>query len=265
MTKLQLTKPIVFIDVETTGLNKQRQDRIVDVCAIKIFPDGREEILNSLINPEMSIPMDSTQIHSIKDVDVIGKPTFGEFSKVFRDFIKDCDLGGFGMKFDLSILEQEFKRVGVNFSKEGRKIIDVQRIYHELEPRDLSAAHLRYCGKPLENAHKANSDVKATINVLESQLEKHNILPRDIKNLHEFCNPKDPSWIDDDGRFVWFEGKALINFGKHKGKTLEVVSKNDSSYLQWIISDDFSSKVKDISKDAINGKFPEPAPETIKP
>ncbi len=259
MTSLQLTRPIAFIDIETTGLNTQ-QDKIIEICIIKIHPDGTEETLNSVINPDMLIPIESTQIHGIKDADVKGKPTFKEFAKKLIDFINNCDLGGFGTKFDLLFLESEFKRAGINYSREGRKIVDVQTIYHKLEPRDLNAAHLKYCDKPLESAHRAHSDVRATIDVLESQLGQHDVLPHDISGLYEFCNPKNPLWIDEDGKFAWFEGKAIINFGnKYKGKTLEFVSKSDPSYFQWMISTDFSAEVKDIVNKAINGKFPEPA------
>jgi DNA polymerase-3 subunit epsilon len=258
MTSLQLTRPIAFIDIETTGLNTQ-QDRIVDICITKIRPNGAEETLNSVINPNIPIPIESTQIHGITDTDVKGKPTFEEFAQKIIDFIDDCDLGGFGTKFDLSVLESEFKRVGINYSREGKQIVDVQRIYHKLEPRDLNAAHLKYCGKHLENAHRAHADVRATIDILESQLGQNNILPRDVSSLHEFCNPKNPIWVDDDGKFAWFEGKAIINFGVHKGKTLEIMHKNNPDYFNWMISKDFSAKVKDIAKDAINGKFPEPA------
>lgn len=256
MTNLRLTKPIVFIDVETTGLNTQ-QDRIVDICMTKIYPGGKEESLGSLINPCMPIPFESTQIHGIKDADVDGKPTFKEFAPKLFDFIKDCDLGGFGLiKFDLLVLESEFKRVGINYSKDGNQIVDVQSIYHKLEPRDLGAAYSKYCGKPLERAHRAHIDVKATIDILESQLEQHDILPRDISGLHEFSNPRDPTWIDSDGKFVWFREEAVINFGQHKGKTLRDVSKNTPDYFQWIISKDFSPNVKKIAEEAIKGKFP---------
>jgi DNA polymerase-3 subunit epsilon len=230
----------------------------VDICITKIRPNEEEETLNSFINPSIPIPIESTQIHGITDSDVEGKPTFGEFAQKIIEFIDDCDLGGFGTKFDLSFLESEFKRAGINYSREGRRVVDVLSIYHQLEPRDLNAAHLKYCGRPLENAHRAHIDVRATIDVLESQLRQNKSLPRDVSSLHEFCNPKDPAWIDDDGKFVWSEGKAIINFGKNQGKTLEFVSKNDPSYFQWIITKDFSAKVKDIAKDAINGKFPEP-------
>jgi len=154
MTNLQLTRPIAFIDTETTGLNNQ-EHRIVDICITKILPDGKEETLNSLINPTIPIPVESTEIHGITDADVQGKPTFKEFAQKIIDFIENCDLCGFNIKFDLSFLESEFQRTGVTYSKEGREILDVQHIYYKLEPRDLSAAHLRYCGKPLEKAHGA--------------------------------------------------------------------------------------------------------------
>jgi len=254
---LKIIKPLAVIDVETTGLNPQ-EDRIIDICITKIFPEGNEETFNSLINPLINIPIESTEIHKITDKDVEGKPTFKEFSQEILDFINNCDLCGFRINFDLSILESEFKRCGVHYSKEGRIILDIQHIYYKLEPRDLNAAHLKYCGTSLENAHRAYSDVRATINILNAQLEQNKILPRDISSLQEFCNPKDPSWIDDDGKLSWFRGKAIINFGKkHKWKTLEDVYKNDPGYLQWIINEDFSSQVKDIIKEALKGKFPE--------
>ena len=257
MTLLKLARPIAFIDIETTGLNKQH-DRIVDLCVIKIHPNGVEETLNSVIDPTIPIPLESTQIHSITDSEVKGKPTFKEFAQKLIDFTDNCDLGGFGTDFDLAILESEFKRIGINYSREGKQIVDVQSIYHKLEPRDLNAAHLKYCGKPLENAHRAYIDVRATIDILESQLKQNERLPHDISSLYEFCNPKDPNWIDPDGKFAWFEGKAIVNFGnKHKGQTLEFVSKNDIAYLQWIISASFPAEVKEIANKAINGKFPE--------
>ncbi|MBS3141538.1 3'-5' exonuclease [Candidatus Woesearchaeota archaeon] len=257
MTHLHLTKPIAFIDVETTGINT-REDRIVDICIIKILPNGEKETLKSIINSTISIPVESTKIHGITDIDVQGKPTFREFASKVTSFIDGCDLCGFNIiGFDLGILQSEFQRAEFSFSSEGRKIIDVMKIYHKLEPRDLNAAHLKYCGKSLENVHKAEADVNATICVLEAQLEKHNDLPRNVSELDEFCNPKDPSWIDNEGKFAWLNGKAIINFGKYKGKTFEFVSQNDSSYFQWIIRGDFSAEVKDIANNAINGKFPE--------
>jgi len=257
MKHLTLTKPMAVIDLETTGLNKQ-EDRIVDICVIKILPNGEEVTLKSLINPTMPIPPESTQIHGIKDEDIQGKPTFKEFAEKITNFIENCDLCGYGIKFDFEILKSEFERVGIVFSKEGRVMLDVKDIYFKLEPRDLSSAYLKYCGKELEDAHRADNDVKATIKVLEAQLNQHDELPREISALKEFCNPKNPSWIDDDGKFAWSDGKSIINFGNHEGKTLEHMSKNEQSYLRWIISKDFSSEVKQIVNEAIDGRFPEP-------
>lgn len=255
MTNLKLTRPIAFIDIETTGTNQQ-QDKIVEICIIKINPDGTEEILDSLIDPKISIPLEATNVHGIKDVDVKGKPTFEEFAKRLIDFIGDCDIGGFSTRFDLTVLESEFKRIGVNYSTQGIGVVDVKSVYHKLDPRDLSGAHLKYCGRSLEGAHRAQVDVRATIDVLESQLQQNDFLPRDISGLYEFCNPKDPTWIDDDGKFAWLDGKVVINFGKNQGKTLEYMSKNDSSWLRWVIGGNFSAKVKEIANEAINGKFP---------
>jgi len=199
-----------------------------------------------------------TNIHGISDSDVSGRPTFEEFAPQLLEFINDCDVGGFGIiKFDLLVLESEFKRVGISYSREGKNILDVQSIYHKLEPRDLNAAHVKYCNKILEGAHRAQIDVRATVDIFESQLKLHDNLPRDIVGLHEFCNPKDPTWIDKNGKFVWFGKNAIINFGTHRGKTLQEISKDSSDYLSWIIKQDFSDEVKRIAEDAIKGQFPQ--------
>jgi len=256
MTNLQLTRPVAFIDVETTGLNTQ-QDRIVDISVIKIHPDGREETLNSMINPGIPIPIEATQIHGITDADVFGKPTFQEFAPRVFQFVQDCDIGGFGVaKFDLLVLESEFQRVEINYSSKEKCVIDAQRIYHKLEPRDLSAAYLKYCNKQLEGAHKSHIDVKATIEVLESQLLSHSELPRDVNGLHEYCNPRDPTWIDADGKLAWFGNNAVFTFGLHKGKTLQDVSKNSADYFNWMLNKDFSPGVKEIIENARKGVFP---------
>ncbi len=256
MTNLHLERPIAFIDLETTGLNTE-QDRIVDICITKVNVDGTEESLSSLINPGMPIPVESTQIHGITDADIKDKPTFQGFAPKVIRFIENCDIGGFGVsKFDLFVLESEFKRAGVVYTREGRQIIDVQNIYHKLEPRDLSAAYNKYCGKALENAHKAHIDVRATIDVLEAQLEQNDGLPRGITGLNEFCNPRNPNWIDADGKFIWFKGEAIINFGKHRGKSLEYMYKNESDYFRWIMSQDFSTEVKEIAQNAMKSVFP---------
>ena len=146
-----------------------------------------------------------------------------------------------------------------DFSKKGREIVDVKNIYFKLEPRDLSSAYKKYCGKNLDGAHRAENDVKATIEVLEAQLTKHIELPKDVKGLNQFGTLKDPLWIDDDGKLTWNNGEATINFGKYSGKTLEEIYKTDKYYLNWMINQDFSSAVKDIITVALEGKFPQPS------
>ncbi len=253
---LELTRPLVVIDVETTGLNSQ-EDRIIEICITKIFPNGNEETFSSLINPDISIPTESTKIHGITDKDVKDEPGFKELAQKIFDFIDNCDLCGFEIRFDLSFLESEFKRCGIHYSNVEKIILDVQHIYYKLEPRNLSTAYLKYCGKSLEKAHRANIDVTATIAVLKAQLEQNNILPRDILDLQKFCI--DPSWIDDEGKLMWYNGEATINFGKHKGKNLKYMYQNEPGYFKWIIEKDFSPKVKDIIKGAAEGIFPQPS------
>ncbi len=257
MTNLSLIRPIAFIDIETTGLNTQL-DRIVEISIIKIHPDEKEELLSSRINPEIPIPIETTKIHGITNADVEGKPTFKEFAMQISQFLEGCDLCGFGLKFDLTVLEREFRRTEINYSLNGKGLVDVKIIYHKLEPRDLSAAYAKYCGKPLQGAHNSEVDARATIAVLEAQLKSYDVLPRDIRGLHELCNPKDQTWIDHNGKFVWRGKDAIINFGIHRGRTLQDLSKNSPDYLQWIISKDFSAEVKKIAENAINDKFPEP-------
>lgn len=257
MKNLQLTRPLAFIDIESTGINPQ-QDRIIEISIIKINPDGHEEFLSSLINPGIPIPPEVIKIHGIMDAAVLGKPYFKEFAPKLLEFIENCDLGGFAInRFDLPLLEAEFQRVGITYSHKEKLIVDVLTIYHKLEPRDLGSAYKKYCNKELKGAHRSEVDVRAIVDVFKSQLEQHEELPKHILGLHGFCNPKkDPKWIDENGKLAWLEGKAIINFGnKYKGKTLEFVFKNDPSYLNWMISTDFSAEVKGVVDKAIKGEF----------
>jgi len=257
MVTLSLQAPIAFIDIESTGVNPQ-QDRIIEIGIIKLHPNGREEFLNSLINPGIPIPSEAIKIHGITDVDVAGKPSFREFSSKLLEFIKDCDLGGFAIKkFDLPILEAEFKRANIVYSREEKKIIDVLIIYHEFEPRDLKAAYKKYCNKDLVIVHRAETDVRATTEIFKAQLEQHDNLPKDILGLHEFCNKKDPNWVDAEGRFIWVGDAIVINFSKNKGRTLEDMRKKEPGFLNWILSNNFPPEVKKIVEDALRGKFPQ--------
>ena len=265
MKNLQFDKPIAFIDFETTG-TKPVVDRIVELTVLKIHPDGNEEFKSTRINPQIPIPPEATAIHGITNEDVANKPIFQQYASSLRDFLGDCDLGGFGVKrFDLPILEAEFRRAGMEFSRRGRRILDALIIYHKLEPRDLTAAYKKYCGKQLENDHTSEGDIRASVEVLEAQLDMHPELPRDVADLHEFCcDPEEESWIDAEGKFVWAEGEATLGFGQYKGKSLKEIARIDPGYLQWIIGEDFSAEVKEIAANALDGEFPEP-PELTQP
>lgn len=254
---IQLNKPLVFIDLETTGI-ETLIDRIVEFSALKINPDNSEESMTARINPQIPIPIEAIAIHGIKDSDVADKPSFKEYALTIRNFLEGCDLGGFNIKrFDLEILEAEFKRADVEFSKENRFILDVQTIYHKSDPRDLSAAYKKYCNKETEKHHSAEHDVRATFDIFKSQLEMHKELPHDISKLHDFCNErKSASWIDSKGKFIWIGNDAVLNFGSHKGKPLAYIAQKESDFLRWMLTKDFSQEVKGIMLDALNGKFP---------
>lgn len=255
---LSLDNPIVFIDLETTGTNRQ-QDRIVEIAVTKIKPDGNTESFDSLVDPNIPIPPEASQIHGLTNDDVRGHPTFDKISSQILSFVEGCDFAGFSVEFDLSILEAEFRRAGICFSCGGRKILDVKKIYKKLDPRDLSTAYSKYCGKELDGAHRATVDVQATIDVLLAQLNMHEELPRDVDGLQEFCNPPNPAWIDKEGKLIWYNEQATMNFGgKHMGKTLEEVAKNSPDYLSWMLGASFSQEVKEIIKNALEGKFPKP-------
>jgi len=256
MKRLNLTRPIAFLDIESTGKNPL-QDKIIEIAIIKINQDETEEVLNLLFNPGISIPQESVEIHGITDEDVKEKPFFKEFANDIFEFLRDCDLGGFSIKkFDLPLLQSEFKRAGISYSIEKIKIIDVLTIYHKFHPRDLTAAYREYCDKDLNNAHRSEADVRATIEIFKSQLNKHEDLPQNLEGLHEFCSWREPNWIDSEGKFIWANNNTVFNFGvKHKGKTLEQVFNEDKNYFAWIISADFSEEIKNICREALQGIF----------
>lgn len=259
MININLNKPIVFLDLETTGLNTST-DRIVDITLIKIYPDGHEESKTRLINPEMHIPAESTEVHGITDEKVKDEPTFKQIAKSFNEFLDNCDLCGFNIKgFDLPLLINEFGRAGIQFLKTSRRIIDTQVIFHKYNPRNLEAAYQKYCNKDLENCHSSDADARASMEILISQLEVHPDLPGDIDGLHEFCCfPEESNWVDSDGKFIWdSNGEILCNFGKkYKGHYLKNIVNEDPGYLGWILDKDFSNEVKQIVTQALNDNIP---------
>ncbi|RHP64169.1 3'-5' exonuclease [Bacteroides sp. OF04-15BH] len=244
--KLNLKNPLVFFDLETTGINIAT-DRIVELCYIKVYPNGNEESKSMRINPEMHIPEASSAIHGIYDEDVKDCPTFKQVARELANAIEGCDLAGFNSnRFDIPMLAEEFLRAEVDFDLTRRKFIDVQNIYHKLEKRTLSAAYKFYCGKDLENAHSALADTQATYEVLQAQLDKYpNELQNDMQFLADFSRMSNN--VDFAGRIVYNEqGVEVFNFGKYKGMPVTEVLQKDSGYYGWVMQGDFTRNTKQV-------------------
>ena len=242
--KLNLKRPIVFFDLETTGLDIAN-DRIVELCYIKVEPNGNEESKAMRLNPEKHISESATKVHGISDEDVKDCPTFREIAPALAETLQGCDLAGFNSnKFDIPMLAEECLRAGVDMDFSNRRFIDVQNIYHKMERRTLIAAYKYYCGKDLNDAHSALADTRATYEVLQAQLDMY---PNDLKNDMDFLS--DFSTMDHNvdlaGRFVYDEkGNEVVNFGKYKGKSVREVLMRDPGYYGWIIQSDFTLNTK---------------------
>ncbi|RFC54011.1 3'-5' exonuclease [Brumimicrobium aurantiacum] len=250
---LNLKNALCVFDIESTGLDVS-QDRIVEISMLKIDPTGKEETLTLKINPEMQISAESTEIHGITQEDIKDQPTFKEVSDQVAEFIGDADLAGFNSnKFDIPMLAEEFLRVGHSFDMSARKFIDVQNIFHKMEQRTLVAAYRFYCDKNLENAHSAEADVIATYEVLKAQVEKYEELENDMEFLAKFSVHNKFKIIDFAGRLAENDkGKAIYNFGKHKGKTIEEVDKNEPGYYGWMMNSNFPRYTKAVLKKEID-------------
>lgn len=242
--ELNLTKPIVFFDLETTGTNVTH-DRIVEISIIKVMPDGQEIEKTRRVNPEIPIPAEATAIHHITDEDVANEPTFRQIAKSLAELFSDSDIAGFNSnRFDVPLLLEEFHRAGVTLDLSRTKFIDVQTIFHKKEQRTLSAAYKFYCGSNLEDAHSANADTRATYEVLKAQLDRYNDLPNDMKALSEYSTYS--NMVDFAGRLIYDDKRReVINFGKYKGHLAEEVLKNDTGYYGWIMQGDFPQNTKD--------------------
>ena len=249
--KLNLKRPLAFFDLEATGVNVG-SDRIVEIAILKAMPDGTEQILSKRINPQIPIPLVTSLIHGIYDEDIKDAQTFGQAAQEIAAFIGDADLAGYNSnKFDIPMLLEEFLRVGIDFDMSDRKFVDVQNIFHQMEQRTLKAAYKFYCEKDIINAHSAEADIKATYEVLLAQLDKYQdvefedkkgIKTKPVQNnvdaLHEFTNMN--KVVDFAGRMVYNEnGEEVINFGKHKGRTVESVLDVEPSYYAWMKQGDF--------------------------
>ena len=242
---LNLKNPIVFFDLETTGINIV-SDRIVEISYLKVMPNGDEESKTRRINPEMPIPPHATAVHGITDEDVKDAPTFKSIAKSLAAQLEGCDLAGYNSnRFDIPLLAEEFLRADVDLDLMKRKFVDVQTIFHKKEQRTLSAAYKFYCDKDLENAHSAEADTKATYEILKSQLDKYQDLENDVNFLAEFSAFGDN--VDFAGRIVYNEKKQeVINFGKYKGRLVEDVFLEDPGYYGWIVQGDFPLYTKKV-------------------
>ena len=244
--KLNLKNPLVFFDLETTGTNIN-SDRIVEICYLKVYPNGNEESKTMRINPEMHIPEASSAVHGIYDADVADCPTFKEVAKNIANDIEGCDLAGFNSnRFDIPLLAEEFLRVGVDIDMMKRKFIDVQVIFHKLEQRTLSAAYKFYCNKNLEDAHTAEADTRATYEVLKAQLDRYpDVLENDMKFLADYSSYNKN--VDFAGRIVYNEqGVEVFNFGKYKGMSVAEILKKDIGYFGWLMQGDFTLNTKNV-------------------
>lgn len=242
--KLNLKNPLIFFDLETTGTNVSL-DRIIEICYLKVFPNGNDMAKTMRINPEMHIPEESTAIHGIKDEDVANCPTFKEVAREIANDIEGCDVAGFNSnRFDVPVLVEEFLRANVDINMSKRKFIDVQVIYHKLEQRTLSAAYKFYCHKNLNDAHSAEADTRATYEVLKAQLDFYpNVLENDINFLSEFSSFTKN--VDFAGRIIYDDkGIETFNFGKYKGHHVVDVLKKDPGYYSWILGGDFTLNTK---------------------
>ncbi len=245
--ELNLTKPIIFFDLETTGVNFQT-DRIVEISYIKVFPNGTEESRTIRVNPGRPIPAEATAIHHITDADVAGERSFKDIARELARTFQGCDIGGFNSnKFDLPLLQEEFIRAGVDDFDPGRcRLIDVQTIFHKMEQRTLVAAYKFYCGKDLTEAHSANADTRATYEVLKAQLDHYpDTLKNDMDFLANFSTQR--RGVDLAGRIVYDDkGREIFNFGKHKGKTVDEVFACDRNYCDWMQHSDFAADTKRV-------------------
>ena len=244
--KLNLKNPIVFFDLETTGTNIN-SDRIVEICYLKVYPNGNEESKTMRINPEMHIPAESSAVHGIYDEDIADCPTFKEVARKIANDIEGCDLAGFNSnRFDIPVLAEEFLRAGVDIDMSRRKFVDVQVIFHKMEQRTLSAAYKFYCGKNLEDAHTAEADTRATYEVLMAQLDRYGEkLENNIDFLSKFSTQNKN--VDFAGFIIYDDkGVEVFNFGKNKGVPVEKVLKEQQGYYDWMIKSDFPLYTKKV-------------------
>ena len=248
--KLNLNRPLVVFDLESTGLNIT-EDRIIELSYVKVYPDGREESKTYRFNPEKVIPQQAIDVHHITNEDLVNEPTFKERAHDIARVFEGCDIAGFNSNhFDIPLLAQELSKAGISFDPSQHKFIDVQTIYHKREKRDLEAACIFYCGHPMDNHHSAADDAKTTLEVLKAQLDHYandaEPLKNDVDYLSQYSSHNRN--VDLAGRIIYNEQKVpVFNFGKHKGKLVkDVFTKLDLGYYDWMMKSDFAENTKQV-------------------
>ena len=256
---LRLDRPLISLDLETTGLDPER-DRIVEISRVKSAPAGTRDVRTRRLHPGMPIPPAATAVHGITDADVADCPRFAQVARPLAAFLEGCDVTGFNVeRFDLPMLAGEFRRAGVTYPTAGLRVVDSFRLYLRREPRDLASAVRFYCGREHEGLHSAEADAIAAADVLLAQLERYQDLPDDVDGLARAARPEpEPDWIDADGKLVWRSGEAAIGFGRHRDRLLRELAATQADYLRWILAQEFSIEVKEVVGRALRGEFPVP-------
>ena len=273
--KLNLQKPLAFLDLETTGVDVGK-DRIVEIAIVKIMPDGNVSSMPAktgaehrlIVNPGVPIPIEASMVHGIYDADVQNAPTFEQVAPKLYKYIFDCDLGGFNSnRFDIPLLAEEFLRAGIDFSLEGRNLIDVQVLFHLMEPRNLGAAYKFYCNKTLEGAHEALPDTIATYEVFEAMLDHYadtkikdqegrefTPVVNDMEAIHKLCERRKKA--DLANHLIYNDhDQVIFNFGKYKGQTVADVLAKDSGYFSWMMNAEFPLYTKKVLKELKESLF----------
>jgi len=258
MQNLKLERPLAVFDLETTGIDVEK-DRIVQIAIIRVNPDGTRRTFETLVNPEVPIPPGATAVHGIKDSDVAGKPTFSQIRRDVEEYLDGADLAGFNsIRFDTPLLGAEMRRAGAEFDERGVRQVDAMKIFHQMERRDLTAAYRFYCDKDLVGAHSALADTEATLEILDAQVGRYDEVPNEVEALHSFCNPDQGKFVDRTRKLAWNDaGEAVFTFGKLKGQSLQTACQGEGrGYLEWMIGKDFSEELKTILRAALAGNFP---------
>lgn len=251
---LNLDKPLIVFDIETTGLAIS-SDKIIQIAYIKIWPDGREKKEEEMLDPEIIIPREASMIHGIKNSDVRGKPKFRDRTQLLWDTFSDCYYGGFNiMEFDLPILRREFIRCGMDFEYKETQIIDSRRIFHRMVPRTLAAAYKYYCSKETKHNHTALKDAEISAEILLKQLEEYSEV-RDWSFVNKIHSTTEPDFVDNGRKFYWQHGEAHFAFSKHKDKSLNQVKEENPEFLKWLLGADFSDETKNIVRQALKGRL----------